>query len=117
MPKSKQTCKKYQTVLTLRRSPSQVRSRSAFVIALRARELGMDLAAVAEAIGCSEQYARDLMQGTKIPSEGKIRGIIRGLDFGSLEVEQIRTMCAHDRIRWDRRYWRRMISEALEVGS
>lgn len=104
MPKSKHKCKQYQTVLTLGKSPSQVRSRSAFVIALRARDLGMDLGAVAKAIGCTEQYARDLMQGTKIPSDGTVREIIRGLDFGSLEVEQIRTLSTYDRLRSSARY-------------
>lgn len=114
MPTSKPTCKKYQTVLTLRRMPSQVRSRSAFVIALRARELGMDLGAVAKAIGCSEQYARDLMQRTKIPSVETIQAAIKGLDFGSLEVEQISTLSAHDRMRFDGRFWRKSLSALAE---
>ena len=104
MRSERKALKKHQTVLTPMKSPSQVRSRSAFVIAVRARELGMDLAAVAKAIGCTEQYARDLMQGTKIASTGKVREIIRALDFGSLAVEQIRTLSAHDRIRCDGRY-------------
>src|SRR5436305_8593357 len=78
MSNGRKTLKKHQTVLTLRRLPLEVRSRSAFIIARRIQELGMELKAVASAINCTQQYARDLLQGTKIPSQGKVRDIING---------------------------------------
>lgn len=98
--------KKYQDVLNSGQSPSDVRSRSAFVIATRAKELGMDFKAVANAIHCTEQYVRDLLQGTKIPSEEKVNAIIKGLDLGNLQADQIRTFATEDRRRHDGRYRR-----------
>ena len=97
MSNGRKTLKKHQTVLTLRRLPLEVRSRSAFIIARRIQELGMELKAVASAINCTQQYARDLLQGTKIPSQGKVRDIINGLDFDNLKVDQIRTLSEEDR--------------------
>jgi cyanate lyase len=105
MRRSKQTCKKYQTVLTVK-PRYRVRSRSAFLIARRAKELGLELSAVAQAIGRSDQYARDLLQGSKIPSDETIRRVIQGLNFDDFEVDQIRTISAEDRLRSDSRYQR-----------
>ena len=98
--------KKDQTVLNPRKLPSQVRSRSAFIIAIRAKELGMDLGTVAKAIDCTEQYARDLLQGTKIPSLRKVRDITTGLNLDNLKTEQIRVVSMQDRVRHDSRYRR-----------
>ena len=73
---------KHLDVLSSKASPSSVRSRSAFIIAKRAKELGLDKQGIADAIGCSVQYARNLMGGTAIPSDDTIQAIIEGLDPG-----------------------------------
>jgi hypothetical protein len=96
--------RKHQDVLSSGQSSSSVRSRSAFVIAKRAKELGMDLEAVAKAINSSVQYTSNLLRGTAIPSDEKIQDIINGLDFDNLKVDQIRTFAAEDRRRHDGRY-------------
>lgn len=98
--------KKYEDVLSSGQSPSSVRSRSAFVIAKRVQELGMNAKTLAGAIHCTEQYARDLLQGVKIPSEEKVNAIIKGLDLGNLQADQLRTFATEDRRRHDGRYRR-----------
>lgn len=98
--------KKHQDVLESGAKPSEVRSRSAFVIAKRLQELGMDAKALAGAIHCTEQYARDLLLGMKIPSDEKIQAIIKGLDLGNLQADQLRTLASEDRRRHDGRYRR-----------
>ena len=98
--------KKYQDVLSNGQSPSEVRSRSAFIIAERAKELEMDFKAVANAIHCTEQYVRDLLQGVKIPSEEKVNAIVKGLNLSNLQTAQIRTFATEDRRRHDGRYRR-----------
>ena len=95
---------KYQDVLSKGQSPASVRSRAAFIIARRMKELGLDELALSIAIGCTEQYAKDLLQGTKIPSNDKIGDIIKGLDLDDLKADQIRTFAAEDRRRHDGRY-------------
>jgi hypothetical protein len=97
---------KYQDVLSKGQSPSQVRSRSAFIIARRAKELEMNPEALAKTIGCTEQYAKDLLRGTKIPSDETIQAIIKGLDLDNLKTDQIRTFASEDRRRHDGRYRR-----------
>lgn len=64
----------------------------------------MDAKTFAGAIHCTEQYARDLLLGTKIPSDEKIGAIIKGLDLGNLQADQLRTFAAEDRRRHDGRY-------------
>jgi hypothetical protein len=98
--------RKYQDVLTSGASPLSVRSRSAFVIAKRAKELGMDVADVAKAIHSSFQYTSNLLAGKAIPSDGKIQDIISGLNLDDLKVDQIKTFAAEDRRRNDGRYRR-----------
>ncbi len=41
------------------------------------------------------------MQGVKIPSDEKVNAIIKGLDFDSLQTDQIRTLAEEDRRRHD----------------
>lgn len=96
--------KKYLDVLTSGASPSSVRSRSAFVIARRAKELGMDTQDVASAIGCSVQYARNLLSGSAIPSNNTIQAIIEGLDLDNLRADQVKTFSVEDRRKNDGRY-------------
>lgn len=101
--------RKYQDVLTSEAPPSKVRSRSAYIIAKRAKDLGMDLREVADAIQCSDQYARDLLHGSKIPSDEKVQAIVKGLALDNLKADQIRTFAAEDRRRHDGRYRRSQI--------
>jgi hypothetical protein len=89
--------KKDRTVLTENVSPHSVRSRASFMIADRAQELGLDLAGVARAIGISEQYARDLLQGKKIPSEQTLTQAISGLSLPDLDALRIRQLALEDR--------------------
>jgi hypothetical protein len=96
--------KKHQDVLTSGVKPSDVRSRAAFLIVKRMRELKLDTEAVARAIHSSEQYVRNLMQGVTIPSDEKIQALIKGLDLDSLRADQLRTMTAEDRLRHDGRF-------------
>lgn len=96
--------RKYEDVLTSGAKPSSVRSRAAFIIVKRMRELSMDTEAVAKAIHSSEQYVRNLTQGVTIPSDEKINGLIKGLDIDNLRADQLRTMAAEDRIRHDGRF-------------
>jgi hypothetical protein len=98
--------RKYRDVLSSGQSPASVRSRSAFVIAKRAKELGMELEDVAKAIQSSVQYTSNLMQGTAIPSDEKVQAIVKGLDLDNLKADQIRTFAAEDRRRNDRRFRR-----------
>ncbi len=60
--------------------------------------------ALSLAIGVSEQYARELLSGIKIPSDSKVEEIIKGLDLDNLRADQIRTFTAEDRLRHDARY-------------
>ena len=64
----------------------------------------MDTAAVAKAIHASEQYVRNLVQGTTIPSDEKINALIAALNFDNLSADQIRTFAAEDRLRNDGRF-------------
>ena len=96
--------KKHLDVLTSGATPSSVRSRSAFLIAKRVKELHMNAAMVAEAIHASEQYARNLMSGITIPSNEKINALIKGLKLDELKAEQLRTLTTEDRIRNDGRF-------------
>lgn len=64
----------------------------------------MDTEAVAVAIGCTTQYARDLLAGTKIPSNEEISDIIKGLNLDDLKTDQLRTLAAEDRLKHDGRF-------------
>lgn len=96
--------KKHQDVLTSGAKPSDIRSRAAFLIVKRMRELKLDTEAVAKAIHASEQYVRNLVQGVTIPSDEKIQALIRGLDLDNLKTDQLQTMVAEDRRRNDGRF-------------
>ena len=96
--------KKHLDVLTSGVKASEVRSRSAFLIAKRAKELNMDTAMVAEAIHASEQYARNLMNGITIPSNEKVNALVKSLDLDNLRADQLRTLATEDRRRNDGRY-------------
>src|SRR5947209_4313720 len=88
--------KKHQDVLTSGASPSSVRSRSAFLIAQRVKDLEMNADSLAQAIHSSSQYARNLMQGVTIPSDEKINALIKGLSLDDLKADQLRTMATED---------------------
>lgn len=96
----------YQDVLINGQSPSQVRSRSAFIMAKRVKELNLTPDILASIIGCSQQYAKDLLRGTKIPSDETIQAVINGLDLDNFQAEQIRMFAVEDRRRHDARYRR-----------
>lgn len=91
--------KKDRTVLTEGVSPNGVRSRASFIIADRAKQLGLDVAGVASAIGVSEQYARDLLQGKKVPSDAVIANLISGLKLNDFETEKVRSVAVEDRLK------------------
>lgn len=95
--------KKNKTVLTENATPASVRSRSSFILADRAKELGLDLSGVAKAIGVSEQYARDLLQGKKVPSNETIAGITQGLSLDRFQSERIQTLATEDRAKHNHR--------------
>ncbi len=80
--------KKRQDVLNNGATQDSVRSRSAFVIAKRVKQLGWGSTIFAKAVHSSEQYARNLLQGVTIPSEEKIGAIIRGLRLDSVAADQ-----------------------------
>jgi len=96
--------KKHQDVLTSGATPSSVRSRAAFVIVERIRELSMDTKALAKAIHSSEQYARNLVQGVTIPSDEKVNALMKGLGLDNLRADQLKTWVTQDRRRHDRRF-------------
>jgi len=96
----------HQDVLSSGASQSSVRSRSAFLIAKRVKELGMDADGLAQAIHSSVQYARNLLQGVTIPSDEKITALIKGLNLDNLRADQLRTFAVEDRRRNDGRFRR-----------
>jgi hypothetical protein len=96
--------KKHQDVLTSGARQSEVRSRAAFLIVKRMRELNLDTEAVAKAIHSSEQYVRNLIQGVTIPSDEKVNALIKGLDMDNVQADQLRTLTAEDRRRNDGRF-------------
>lgn len=96
--------KKHLDVLTSGASPSSVRSRSAFLIAQRMKDLNMSADALANVIHSSSQYARNLMQGVTIPSDEKINALIKGLHLDDLQADQLRTWVTEDRRRHDGRF-------------
>ncbi len=96
--------KKYSDVLSTGAKPSSVRSRAAFIIARRAQELGLDSAAVAQAIHASEQYVRNLVQGITIPSDEKVNALIAGLKLDEVSATNLRQTVAADRVRNDGRF-------------
>ncbi len=95
---------KHQDVLTSGATPSSVRSRSAFLIAQRVKDLQMNADTLAQAIHSSGQYARNLMQGVTIPSDEKINALIKGLKLDDLQADQLRTWATEDRRRHDGRF-------------
>ena len=98
--------KKYLDVLSSGAKPDSVRSRSAFTIAKRVKELNMDADSLANAIHASAQYTRNLLNGVTIPSDERIASLIKALDLDALKADQLRTFAEQDRRQKDGRYRR-----------